>query len=80
MERTDQGLQRSHVFREKGYRRGTTFGRHAKPFTIEEMRAIVDEAPASHHKSGFSHATALTGVHNRSKPAWTRFEPENTSP
>jgi imidazolonepropionase-like amidohydrolase len=32
-------------------------------FTIEEMRAIVDEAHRQHHKVA-SHATALTGVHN----------------
>ncbi len=32
-------------------------------FTVEEMRAIVDEAHRQHHKVA-SHATALTGVHN----------------
>jgi len=32
-------------------------------FTIDEMRAIVDEAHRQHHKVA-SHATALTGVHN----------------
>lgn len=32
-------------------------------FTVEEMRAIVDEAHRQHHKVA-SHATAMTGVHN----------------
>jgi imidazolonepropionase-like amidohydrolase len=32
-------------------------------FTVDEMRAIVDEAHRQHHKVA-SHATALTGVHN----------------
>ena len=32
-------------------------------FTVEEMRAIVDEAHRERHKVA-SHATALTGVHN----------------
>jgi imidazolonepropionase-like amidohydrolase len=32
-------------------------------FTIEELRAIVDEAHRQHHKVA-SHAMALTGVHN----------------
>ncbi len=32
-------------------------------FTVEEMRAIVDETHRQHHKVA-SHATALTGVHN----------------
>jgi len=32
-------------------------------FTVDEMRAIVDEAHRQHHKVA-SHAVALTGVHN----------------
>ena len=48
-------------------------------FTMDELRAIVDEAHRERHKIA-SHASALNGVHNSVEAGWTPLSTASTSP